>query len=229
MIDKVFDKLGKKGYRIDKKISKQILFWILFRKSFQMIRGLIRKPFLKNSKGILFLGTSVKLSPLNQISLGSTVFLDDNVEINALSERGIVFGNNVTIRKNTIIECTGVIREIGEGLIIGNNVGISQNAFIQVRGLVEIGSNIMFGPNVSIFSENHSFTNSDELLVDQPTIRKGVKIEDNVWIGANTTILDGVVIGHGSIVAAGSVVNKSVPKFSIVAGVPAKIIKTRKT
>ena len=228
MIERIFKKLGKNDYKIDIGISKRIFFGIFLKKFAQMIRGFVIKPFLKSTKGILFLGASVKLSPLSKISFGSTVFIDDNVEINALSKKGVIFGDNVTIRKNTIIECTGVIRELGEGIIVGNNVGISQNAFIQVRGLVEIGSNIMIGPNVSIFSENHSFAKIDELLTNQPTIRKGVKIENNVWIGANSTILDGVVVGEGSIIAAGSVVNKSIPKFSIVGGVPAKIIKMRK-
>lgn len=155
------------------------------------------------------------------------ILISDNVEINALSKQGIVLGNNVSIHRNTIIECTGVIRELGEGLVVGSNVGIAQNCFIQVRGFVSIGSNVMFGPNVSIFSENHGFENTDVPMIKQPTTRKGVVIEDDVWLGTQSVILDGVTIGKGSIVAAGAVVNMSVPPYSIVAGVPAKIIKSR--
>ncbi len=62
----------------------------------------------------------------------------------------------------------------------------------------------------------------------QGVIRKGVKIENGVWIGARAVILDGVTVGNNSIVAAGSIVNKDVPPYSIVGGVPAKLIKTRK-
>ena len=155
------------------------------------------------------------------------ILISDNVEINALSRKGIVLGDNVSIHRNTVIECTGVLRELGEGLIIGNNVGIAQNCFIQVRGFVSIGSNVMFGPNVSIFSENHGFERTDVPMIKQTTVRKGVVIEDDVWLGTQSVILDGVTIGKGSIVAAGAIVNVNVPPYSIVAGVPAKIIKSR--
>ncbi len=64
-------------------------------------------------------------------------------------------------------------------------------------------------------------------LVSQGLNKKGIKIGDNVWIGAGCTILDGVEIGTGSVVAAGSVVTKSVESYTIVAGVPAKVIKKR--
>jgi acetyltransferase-like isoleucine patch superfamily enzyme len=86
---------------------------------------------------------------------------------------------------------------------------------------------VMFGPNVYIFSENHGHERTDIPMIEQPTARKGVKIEDDVWIGTRATILDGITIGKGSIIAAGSIVNKDVPPYSIVAGVPAKVIKSR--
>jgi acetyltransferase-like isoleucine patch superfamily enzyme len=227
IINLVIRKLGKSNYSIDESISSGTLFALICTKIFQVFRGLLLKFRLKESKGILFLGKRTKIIDARNISLGKTVFIDDYVEINALSRKGVKIGDNVTIRKNSIIDCTGVIRELGEGIIIGNNVGISQNAFIQVRGMVEIGSNIMFGPGVSIFSENHDFSDTQKLLMEQPVNRKGVKLCDNVWVGANTTILDGVVIGEGAIIAAGSVVTKNVPPNCVVGGVPAKIIKER--
>lgn len=160
--------------------------------------------------------------------MGKTIIIGDNVEINALSLSGIRLGNNVSIHRNTIIECTGVIRNLGEGLEIGNNVGIAQNCFIQVRGKVKIGNDVMFGPGVSIFSEEHGFSDVGVPMVEQPEIRKGVTIESNVWIGTRAVILDGVTIGEGSIVAAGSIVRESVPQYSIVAGIPGKVIRSRK-
>ena len=87
-----------------------------------------------------------------------------------------------------------MIRLLGEGLVIGNNVGIAQNCFIQVRGKVDIGNNVIFGPNVSVFSENHIFTRSLIcLLMRKVKARKGVKISDGVWIGSRAVILDGVI------------------------------------
>jgi acetyltransferase-like isoleucine patch superfamily enzyme len=113
------------------------------------------------------------------------------------------------------------------GLTIGNNVGISQNCFIQVRGKVEIGSDVIIGPRVSVFSENHNSQKLDVPIVLQGETRKGVKIGNGVWVGSGVTILDGVTIGDHSIIAAGSIVNKDVPEFGIVGGVPAKLIKMR--
>ena len=128
----------------------------------------------------------------------------------------------------TIIECTGVLSNLGEGLKIGNNVGIAQNCFIQVRGEVIIEDNVIFGPNVSVFSENHNFDNPELPVNVQGVNRKGVTIESGVWIGTRSIILDGVTVGKNSIVAAGSVVNKNVLPYAIVGGVPAKLIKMRK-
>ena len=119
-------------------------------------------------------------------------------------------------------------RQLGEGIEIGDNVGISQSCFIQVRGNVKIGSYVIMGPGVSIFSENHNADNTDEYIMNQGATRKGVTIEDGVWLGAKCTILDGVTIGRHAIVAAGSVVTKDVPAYGIVGGIPAKLIKNRK-
>lgn len=227
VLNKIIQKLGKEDYEVDASMSGRDIMIILWEKGLSMIRGLWLRLWLKKSKGIIFVGRRCKIRHCNKIRTGKMILISDNVEINALSKQGIVLGDNVSIHRNTIIECTGVIRELGEGLVIGNNVGIAQNCFIQVRGFVSIGSNVMFGPNVSIFSENHGFENTEVPMIKQATIRKGVVIEDDVWLGTQSVILDGVTIGKGSIVAAGAIVNISVPPYSIVAGVPAKIIKSR--
>ncbi|GBU06996.1 hypothetical protein AwDysgo_03270 [Bacteroidales bacterium] len=221
-------RMGKEGYKIDDAVSVFDLFLIFREKFIAFLRALFfYKPFLRKSKGLLFVGKNCKITHKHKISLGATVNIEDCVEINALSRQGVEIGNNVTIKKNTIIDCTGVLRDLGEGLKIGNNVGISQSCFIQVRGMVEIGSYVIFGPNVSIFSENHGFESLDIPIMNQPSTKKGLVIEDNVWLGAGSTVLDGVRIGKGSIIAAGSLVNKDVAPYSIVGGVPAKLIKFR--
>jgi len=227
ILNKIIQKLGKEDYEVDASLSARDTMIILWDKGVSLLRGLWLRIWLKKSGGIVLVGRRCKIRHCNKMTVGKMILISDNVEINALSKRGIAIGNNVSIHRNTIIECTGVIRELGEGLVIGNNVGIAQNCFIQVRGFVSIGSNVMFGPNVSIFSENHGFDKTDVPMIKQPTSRKGVIIEDDVWLGTQSVILDGVTIGKGSIIAAGAIVNISVPPYSIVAGVPAKIIKSR--
>ncbi|HEY5122568.1 MAG TPA: acyltransferase [Ignavibacteria bacterium] len=228
VIDKLIHKLGKNEYSVDNSLKKGELLVILNEKVFQLIRGLFYKVFIR-SKGLLFVGRRCKIKFKNKIRAGRTLLIGDNVEINALSLEGISIGNNVSIHRNTVIECTGVIRNLGIGLEIGDNVGIAQNCFIQVRGKVTIGNNVIFGPGVYLFSENHNFDDPDLPVLVQGETRKGVVIEDGVWIGSRAVILDGVRICKNSIVAAGSIVNKDVPAYSIVAGVPAKIIKYRKS
>jgi acetyltransferase-like isoleucine patch superfamily enzyme len=226
-INKIIQLLGKENYKVDEHLSNIDLFIIVKSKLVQFIRGLVIKVQIKEAKGFIFIGKKCNLKHKNRISVGTTFTLGDYVEINALSKKGVRIGNNVSIQKQTIIDCTGVLREIGDGLIIGNNVGIAQNCFIQVRGTVRIGNNVIFGPNVMIFSENHNFSDPNIPIIHQGETRLPVLIQDNVWLGARSVILGGVTVGEGSIVAAGSVVNKDVPPFSIVGGVPAKIIKSR--
>ena len=226
-VNKLIQKLGRTGYKVDDSLSNYDLFLILLEKGIQYFRGLPLRVLLKKSKGTLFLGRNCNISFKHKIELGRTIYFGDNVVINALSKRGIKMGNNVSILKNTIVECTGVINQLGEGLIIGNNVGIAQNCFLQIRGMVTIGNNVILGPNVSIFSENHIYIDTNKFINEQGVTRKGVTIEDGVWIGSKAIILDGVTIGSNSIIAAGSVVNHDVLSYTIVGGVPAKLIKTR--
>lgn len=96
------------------------------------------------------------------------------------------------------------------------------------RGGVDIGNDVMMGPNCTIYTQNHRF---DQL--DIPMIKQGfyeeekVTIEDDVWIGGNVTILPGVVIGKGAVVGASTVVTKSVPEYSVFVGNPGRVVKYR--
>ena len=225
--NKIIVRLGRTNYKIDPSISGLDLFLIVYSRFFQILRGILLKIKLKKSKGLIFKGRRSKVKFPYKMSVGKTLIIGNNVFINALSKKGLSIGNNVSILDNTIIECTGVIRNIGEGLVIGNNVGFAQNCFIQVRGRVTIGNNVIFGPGVSVFSENHNYNDPNKYINEQGETRKGVIIEDGVWLGSGSIVLDGVTIGSNSIIAAGSVVNSNVLPNTIVGGVPAKHIKNR--
>lgn len=225
LTNRIISLLGKKNYKIDTNISNVDLLKIVFIKLLQLIRSIPLYFQLNKVKGIIFLGRSTKIRFKNNLSLGKTSFLGDYVELNCLSKRGVVIGDNFTIHRNSIIECYGVLNDIGEGISIGNNVGISSGCFISVRGFIEIHDNVIFGPGVKIFSENHKFENHNIPINLQGTSRKGIKIKSGCWIGSNAVVLDGVTIGENSVVAAGSVVTKDVANGRIVAGAPAKEIK----
>ncbi len=219
-------KVRNKGYFIDSSISSIDIFLIFFSKGLQYVRGLYLSIFFAESKGFIFVGKNTSISHCRRLFLGRGVIFEDNVSISGLVKEKIVIGNNVTFKRNVVVD-TGLLSDIGVSLYIGNNVGFSQNCFIQVSGPLIIGDNVIVGPGTSIFSENHRFSDVMTPINEQGVVRQPTFIEDNVWIGSGVTVLAGVTIGSGSVVAAGAVVTKSIPPDSIVAGIPAKVIKSR--
>ncbi len=113
--------------------------------------------------------------------------------------------------------------EVGKNTFLGNNFFCNFNCVMIDLYEIHIGNNVQLGPNVSLITVNHPLNVEDR--------RKGlatggnIHIEDDVWIGTGSIILPNVTIGKGAVVAAGSVVNKDVPPYKVVAGVPAKVIK----
>jgi len=115
----------------------------------------------------------------------------------------------------------------GKNIIIGNNSGIGMNSIVPSN--IIIGENVMMGVNVTIFSSNHAFDRTDIPIINQGyKTYSPVVIEDDVWIGNNVLILPGRTIKTGSIIAAGTVLTKNYPPYSIVGGNPSQLIKSRK-
>jgi len=216
---------GSDNYTFEQNVTLLNLINIVFLRTLQVIRGMILKIFLWNIKGLFFVGRGVKIDFKKSVYSGKNLILEDRVYINGLSKNGIYFGDNCTVGRQAIILSTGVIRNLGEGVKVGSNTAIGARNFISGQGGIDIGSHVIMGPDIRIFSENHNFLNPAEIIKDQGENRKGVKIGDNCWIGANVTILDGVSVGNNSIIAAGSVVNQSFKDNVLIGGVPAKILK----
>lgn len=114
-----------------------------------------------------------------------------------------------------------------KNISFGNNISIHPMCYIDGAGGIKIGSDVSIAHSVTIMSSEHIFTEIDIPIKDQGIKYLETQIEDDVWIGSKATILGGVEIQQGSIVAAGAVVNKTVKKFNVVGGVPAKAIKYR--
>ena len=112
-------------------------------------------------------------------------------------------------------------------IFIGNNVFINRNVNIVARDKIVIGDNVMIGPNTVINSGSHRFDEKDKLIRDQGHIKAPIIISNNVFIGGNVFILPGVTIGEGAVIGAGSIVTKDVDAFTVVAGNPAKVIRSR--
>lgn len=116
---------------------------------------------------------------------------------------------------------------IAKRVRIGNYSGVGHRCMVQ--GNVTIGEHVMMGPEVIIYTQNHSFSSTD-IPMDQQGFsdEKPVVIGDDVWIGSRVTILPGVTVGKGCVIGASAVVTKDVPPYSVVAGNPARVVKTRK-
>jgi len=117
-------------------------------------------------------------------------------------------------------------------IIVGDDVAIGTGAsFIAALTTITIGNKVMFGPHVTIRGGDHNTSVVGRFMYDvhekRPEDDQPVVIENDVWVGANVTILKGVRIGRGSVIGAGSVVTHDVPPYSIVAGVPARVIRQR--
>jgi acetyltransferase-like isoleucine patch superfamily enzyme len=230
LLNRIISKIKGEGYTVDPRIPNSYLISECFSKMFDLSRGLFKKAFFKkHGKGKhIFVGKHVTLKCKKRISCGKGVSIGDYSYIDALSSNGISFGNNVSLGRNTTIECTGVLRELGEGIIINDGVGIAPNGFIAARGQIVIGKDTIIGPYVKIHSENHNFDDVNKSIRLQGDTRLGISIGSDCWIGSNVTILDGVHIGDKCIIGAGAVVTHDVDDFSIVGGVPAKLIRYRK-
>ena len=192
------------------------------------VRGIGHRLFFGKSAGLVLVGSNVSVRYAHQLMAGKDLIIEDNAEINCLSEQNIVLGNRVTIGKHAIIRPSNIYGgAIGAGLKVGDHSNIGPYSYIGCSGKITIGNNVMISPRVSIYAENHVFDDANIPMKEQGVTQSAVTIEDDCWIAANSIILAGVTIGKGSVIAAGSVVTKSVPPYCVVAGVPAKVIKQR--
>ena len=153
------------------------------------------------------------------------------------SNQLIIHPENITIGTDSSIQRYCIIETCPIGfhkpnLTIGNNVSIGEYSHITCAIFVKIGDGVLTGQFVLITDNAHGTSNFVDITMPplkRPVYSKGtVEIDDNVWIGDKVTILPGVKIGKGGIVAANAVVTKNIPPYSIVAGCPAKIMKTIK-
>ena len=139
---------------------------------------------------------------------------------NYLRLQGATIGKHITYYP-------GIRINPGINIKLGNYVDLAWGVIITTKGGVEIGDRTLIGYRSQILSANHEIPPNRGKIFNAGHIPNKITIENDVWIGANCIITPGVEIGEGAVVAAGSVVTKNVKSFTIVGGVPAKLIKSR--
>lgn len=196
------------------KLDKLCIYLSALRKC---VRGFVKGLFFKKRGGLLFVGKHVTLLNKQDISVGKRVKFEDFSEIQGLSTHGVSFADDVTIGRNVEIRPSSYygVGDIGFGLTMGKNSSIGPGGYVGCAGSILIGENVMIGPRVTIIAENHNFRSQAASIKSQGVTQQGIRIEDNVWIGADVTILDGVTIGSGSVIGAATLVNKDVARNSV--------------
>lgn len=134
--------------------------------------------------------------------------------------------HRLTIGRQTIVESRATLNNGVGDITIGDKtrIGIGSTLIAPIT----IGNDVHLAQNIVISALNHNFTDTNRTISEQGLTKALITIDDDVWIGANAVITSGVHIGRHSVVAAGSVVTHDVPAFTVVAGVPARIIKELK-
>ena len=219
--------LGKPEFEL----SSNVPLSYIFRKGIIYFRGLLKGFFVKlNIKGTkkkFFVGNRVKLINKKKINIGDNVRIEDGTTIDALSIDGVILGDRVKIGENSRILCSGSLKNLGQGLVIGNDSSFSENTFFGAAGGIKIGRDVISGQNVRFHSENHKFSDLDELIRNQGVTNRGIIVGDNCWIGSGVVFLDGAQVANGCVIGANSVVNGIFEENSIIVGSPAKSIKKR--
>jgi acetyltransferase-like isoleucine patch superfamily enzyme len=204
----------------------QALLYLFRKGGVSVLRGLMIRPFLGSSQGMIFIGRGVNIVMASKLSLGKNFYIGDYSYLNCYSKLGVRIGNNVTIREFAWLQLTSRLDNPGESIVIGDDTYIGPRVNLGAAAPVEIGSRCQIGANVSFIAENHVFEEGEEIY-QQSVTRKGIKVGDDCWIGNGVIILDGVCVGSGVVIGAGSVVTRDIPSNSVAFGVPAHVNRKR--
>lgn len=214
---------------MDSRINTADRLSILYRTGIKLFKGGVRRIFLKEAHGMLLIGKGVQISHGKHIRCGKNVKFEDYAEIHGLCSDGLNFGDYVTISRGVMIRPSSYYGgDYGVGLTMGEHSSIGPYGYVGCSGKINIGKNVMFGPKCSLFAENHVFSDTEHSIKSQGVKQKGITIEDDCWIGSNVTILDGVRIGKGSVIGAGTLVTKDIPAGSVVVDARNKKIRARR-
>ena len=217
--------LGEKGFL---KMLKYELIITLFSWIPGALGLILRSKFYplilgKVGRNVVF-GANVTIRHPSKIKIGDNVVIDDNCILDAKGDgnEGISIGNGVFIGKNTILTCHS-----GD-IIIEDNVNIGFNCVISSLGSIVIKKNNLIAAFCYLVGGDHIADRTDIPILFQGRKATGIVLEENSWLGAGVTVLDGSIIGRDCIIGANAVVTGKIPEFSVAVGAPARVIRDRR-
>jgi acetyltransferase-like isoleucine patch superfamily enzyme len=201
--------------------KKQFIKFIAI-KFFDNIRALKKIFMLRKKYPEATIDTNVHIfGNIDKIMISPGAVVESGAVIDMRNGGVFILGENSKIANGVSVN------PFGGHIIIGKNSGVNDYTILYGHGGLDIGDQVWIAAHCVLIPANHGTVDNGVPIYRQPLSCKGIKIENDVWIGAGVRVLDGVTIEHGVVVAAGAVVNKIIPKKAIYGGVPAKLIKTR--
>ena len=170
-------------------------------------------------------GANVVLRHPHKIRIGNDVMIDDGCCLDAKGDtnRGIDIGDGVFVGRGTILSCKN-----GD-IVIDDHANIGFNCEIFSGGRVRLGKHTLVAAYTYLVGGDHTFDRTDVAVLYQDRVARGIEVDDNVWLGAHVVVADGATIGRDAIVGAGAVVRGEIPPFAVAAGVPARVVRDRRS
>lgn len=185
------------------------------------------RMFSRCGRGAVF-GFGVVVRQPKKIALGDSVVISEYCILDGRSEKEVLsleVGDRSILSNNVMLSCKN------GSISVGKDVGLNAQTIIQstTGNAVTIGDNCVIGQRCLVIGGgNYDISNRNDLIRTSPIVDDGgVTVENNVWLGANVSVLGGVTVGQGSVAGTGAVVSRSVPPFSVCLGVPAKVVRER--
>jgi len=190
-----------------------------------VIRSGLYRPLLGSGSQSAYVESDVELFHMDNIQLGRSVYVDSLSRLHASVAR-IELGAGTRVMRGAYL-CSYVSNaRSGEGIVTGENCWIGVDAVLAAgQGGVFLGDNVLIAAHAVVACGNHDFEKLDLATLDQAYYGRPIRIGHNVWIGAQSTVLGGVTIGDHAVVAAGALVNADVDPYTVVGGVPARVLK----
>lgn len=226
LLAKLISRLKGHTYEFDPALSASSIVFAALHRVVWLIRGNLKSILLQQRFCTVFVAPGVTWRCARRIRFGRGVTLERGVMLDGLSRKGVQIGDSVKIGAYCIIRAS-TLAQLGEGVEIGKGSALDAYSFVGAGGGVRIGASVIMGQHVSFHAENHRFDDLDRPIQQQGVTQCGIVIEDDCWVGSNVTFLDGAHVERGCVIAACAVVKGRIPAYSVVAGIPGRVIRSR--